>query len=81
MIRGRPRNNYVSIGLVQYGRTWELDMQYNDDTNAVFDNAEMYIDNVKSEYMYMYSDDTHDFFKHIDTRKYQKAIKVQSPKA
>ena len=29
------------------------DMQYNDDINAVFDNAEMYIDNVKSEYMYM----------------------------
>ena len=47
-----------------------------DNVDAVFDNAEPYIDNVKSEYMYMYSDDTHDFFKHIDTRKYQQAPKA-----
>ena len=44
-----------------------------DDTSAVFDNAEPHIANVKSEYMYMYSSDTHDFFKHIDTRQYKLA--------
>jgi len=51
---------------------------YNADTNAVFNNAEQYIDNVKSDYMYMYSDDTCDFFKHIDTRKYQHAPKSKA---
>ena len=51
-------------------------MQYNDDIEAVFNNAESYISNVKSEFMYMYSNDTHDFFKHVDTRKYQQAPKA-----
>ena len=57
-------------------QSWNGVPHHNDDINAVFDNAESYIVNVKSEYMYMYSDDTHDFFKHIDTRKYQQAPKV-----
>jgi hypothetical protein len=51
-------------------------LEFNDDINAVFDNAERHIANVKAEYMYMYSDDTHDFFKHIDSRKYQQAPKA-----
>mgnify|MGYP003137549544 FL=1 len=53
------------------------DMEYNGDTDAVFNNAEAYIVNVKTEFMYMYSDRTHDFFKHIDTRKYQLAPKAR----
>ena len=46
-------------------------MQFTNDIDAVFDNAQPYITNVKSEYMYMGSDDTHDFFKHMDTRYHQ----------
>ena len=53
------------------------DMTYNEDINAVFDNAEAYIVNVKNEYMYMYSNATHDVFKHIDTRKSQQAPKAR----
>tara|TARA_R110002020_G_scaffold164271_1_gene350809 strand:- start:278 stop:463 length:186 start_codon:yes stop_codon:yes gene_type:complete len=48
-----------------------------DDTSAVFDNAEPHIDNVKSEYMYMYSSDNFDFFKHIDTRQYKLAPRAK----
>ena len=52
-------------------------MQFTNDIDAVFDNAQPYITNVKSEYMYMGSDDTHDFFKHMDTRKYERAPKKE----
>ena len=48
---------------------------YESDIEKVFNSAEKYIKNVKDEYMYMYSDSIHDFFKHIDTRKYQQAPK------
>tara|TARA_R100000687_G_C6429447_1_gene154920 strand:- start:1044 stop:1208 length:165 start_codon:yes stop_codon:yes gene_type:complete len=51
------------------------DLTINPDVAAAFNNAEKYIKNVKDEYMYMYSDSMHDFFKHIDTRKYQQAPK------
>jgi hypothetical protein len=53
-------------------------LKYNADTNSVFNNAEQYIDNVKSDYMYMYSDDTSDFFKRIDSKKYQHAPKSKA---
>jgi|TARA_R110000787_G_scaffold159729_1_gene273435 hypothetical protein len=48
---------------------------YESDIEKVFNSAEKYIKNVKDEYMYMYSDCIHDFFKHIDTRKYEQAPK------
>ena len=44
-----------------------------DNVDAVFDNAEPYIANVKSDYLYMYSDADCDYFKHRDTKEYRYA--------
>ena len=52
------------------------DLSINPDVEAAFNNAENYIANVKDEFMYMYSDKAYDFFKHIDTRKYQQVPKA-----
>ena len=54
------------------------DLSINPDVEAAFNNAENYIANVKDEFLYMYSDKAYDFFKHIDTRKYQLVPKAQN---
>ena len=46
--------------------------KHNPDIHAVFNHAEKYLPKVKDEMMYMYSDDTFDYFKDIITRAYKK---------
>jgi len=49
---------------------------HNEDIELVFNNAERFVSNVKEEYMYMYTDNRHDFFKHVETRNYTKVPKA-----